>query len=291
MNVAEVRQLADRLGHAAEGLRAIVGTIDGRISHTSWHGPDAERFRYWWPGHRQLVLAAADHLQGLGHSARNNADEQERASGAAGSSSAGSGFVGSAFVGGSGWQQAAGAALGVAAGLAGRALDLGGQFVRGLDGMYSPIGSALGFTDIADWKILRDPNLPISRLFSDLAGDSAVKFIGGGLTGISVAAGLYDVYQDFQRGDVFEGVLDGIDTAADPFKTKSPVSYLAVVGIETYTDVARAAREVDWTPPWETTYGQYMNPFVAKNWTETILPGAADGLKQGWSMTLENLLP
>jgi hypothetical protein len=90
MNLAEVRHLADQLNRAAEQLRTSVSIVDGRVHGSSWAGHDADQFKHsWWPGHRQLLLHAADSLQGLAASARNNADEQERASTSNGTSSYG----------------------------------------------------------------------------------------------------------------------------------------------------------------------------------------------------------
>lgn len=81
MNLAEVRRLADRLGQAAEQLRHTVSSVDGHLANTSWAGHDADVFKHqWWPGHRQRLLVAAERMGGLGRSAANNADAQERAS-------------------------------------------------------------------------------------------------------------------------------------------------------------------------------------------------------------------
>jgi hypothetical protein len=82
MNMAEVRHMVDQLRMGAERLRGVVSAVDGRVTHSSWHGRDADEFKHqWWPGHRQQLLNAADSLQGLAQSASNNADDQERASG------------------------------------------------------------------------------------------------------------------------------------------------------------------------------------------------------------------
>jgi hypothetical protein len=87
MNLAEVEQLVGRLRAGAEQLRNLVSTVEGQVAHTSWIGPDAERFTHeWWPGHRQRLLEAADHISGLAQSADNNASEQARTSSAPGSS-------------------------------------------------------------------------------------------------------------------------------------------------------------------------------------------------------------
>ena len=82
MNVAEVRHLSQQLRQGADRLRAVVSTVDGRVTYSSWEGPQAQRFRQeFWPARRSQLLHAAEALQGLAQSASKNADEQERASG------------------------------------------------------------------------------------------------------------------------------------------------------------------------------------------------------------------
>jgi uncharacterized protein YukE len=89
MNVAEVQRLADQLRQGAEQLRSLVSTVDGRVTHSSWLGQDADEFKNeWWPGHRQRILEAADRVQGLGQSASNNASAQEQASSSGGAAGA-----------------------------------------------------------------------------------------------------------------------------------------------------------------------------------------------------------
>jgi hypothetical protein len=90
MNLAEVQHLADQLRARAEQVQALVTAVDGGITHTTWLGPDAERFKNeWWPAHRRHLLDVAEHIGGLGQSAANNATEQEKASSTYGGSSAG----------------------------------------------------------------------------------------------------------------------------------------------------------------------------------------------------------
>jgi hypothetical protein len=286
MNLAEVRQLSEQLRGGAETLRAIVSAVDGRVSHTSWVGADADRFKYeWWPGHRQLVLQAADHIQGLGQSARNNADEQERTSGTGGA-------VGSAGGSAAGVSAAIGAGAAAAVGMVPGVLNGAGRFMSGLNKFYEPIGSAIGLVGIADWKVLRNPDLPVSRLMSDLAGDGRMKVLGHGLAAVSFGAGAYETYQTFAAGDYYEGTLDAVETGVGGAAhfIPGPAGYLTGTAAEIWTDNFRVAREIDWNPT-DDDYYQYMNPFVAENWTQTILPGARDGLKDGLVMTFENLLP
>jgi hypothetical protein len=277
MNLAEVRHLAEQLDHGAERLRSVVSTVDGRVTHSSWVGPQADRFKHeWWPGHRQMILQAADHIQGLARSARNNADEQERASGTgAGQPTAASG---------KGWTDAAISALGAgaatAAALGRRAAQMApgilggaGRFAQGLNRDLEWISRANSWAEIANSKFLRNPNLPVSNLLHDVLGDGRIKFIGSTMTVISVAAHSYETYQDFRSGDYYEGTLDAIDTIADPFRGAGPVGWLATGTIETWTDVARQGREVDWSEgvPWGS-----MNPFDADDRNNVLIPTAKE---------------
>lgn len=289
MNLAEVRQLAEQLRAGAETLRAIVSTVDGRVSHTSWVGPDADRFKYeWWPGHRQLMLQAADHIQGLGQSARNNAEEQERTSGTGGAGGTAGGWgvgVGAAL----GAAAAAATALGSrAAQTAGGVLNGAGRFVTGLNDLYTPLNRAFQLMEIADSPFLRNPDLPVSRLMSDLAGDGRIKFMGDAMGVLSVGAQGYETYQSFSSGDYYEGTLDALDTGAEAAKN-SKAGYLPGVAVQVWTDNLRVAREIDWNPT-DDDYYQYMDPFVAENWSKTIIPGAWDGLKDFGKMTVGNVL-
>lgn len=260
MNVAEVRHLADQLRQGAELLRGIISAVDGRVTHSSWDGEDADRFRdEWWPGHRQRLLEAADRIQGLAQSATNNADEQERVSGSdAGGRSAALGAP-----------AGAGAAVAGALGVLGAA----GRLAQGLNRDLEWFSRAKSWADIANSKFLRNPNLPVSNLLNDVLGDGRIKFIGNTMTGISIAAHGFETYQDFKSGDYYEGTLDAIDTIADPFRGKGPVAWLATGTIETWTDVARAGREVDWSEgvPWGS-----MNPFDADDRNNVLIPTAKD---------------
>ncbi|MGY1812872.1 WXG100 family type VII secretion target [Blastococcus sp. SYSU D00820] len=81
MDLAGVRQMAEQLRIGAEQLRTAVGTVDGRVTYSTWVGGDADTFRgAWWPANRQLVLQAADGLTALAQTVVLQADEQERAS-------------------------------------------------------------------------------------------------------------------------------------------------------------------------------------------------------------------
>lgn len=306
MDVEEVRRLAVQLRQAAEWLQGTVTAIEGQVAHVGWVGYDADRFRQqWWPEHRATLTQAAEGLNGLAHRAENDAAQQTGASdvnGAGAASGIGGvvGTIGSAASSAFGSAAsavgavAAGVGAGVAAGLrsAPGVLDGAGSLLKGINHQLQPIGTAMGLVNIADWPALRNPDLPVSRLMSDLAGDGRWKMLGDGMAAVGFAAGAYETYQTFASGDYYEGTLDAIETGVGGASNfiPGPAGYLTGTAAEIWTDNFRVGREIDWNPT-DDDYYQYMNPFVAENWTQTILPGAADGLKDGLKMTVENLLP
>ena len=281
MSVGEVRRLAQQLTAAAEQLRSLVSTIDGRVHASSWLGRDADTFKHqWWPQHRQAVLTAAEAIEGLGRSASNNADDQERASSAGGTGAAPiSGATGTSWLAAAGGAVAAGGAL-------------TGRLATGLRDQLEWLSHAKGFADMTDWKFFDDANAPVKGFLGDILEDGRIRFIGRAMNVVTIGADSYQVVQDYQHGDYLATGLDAADTGGDVVQAAvpGPVGYLGGVAIHLGTDVVRDAGQVDWNLT-DATYTQYMNPFVAKNWTQTILPGAWDGLKQGGSQVLEDLLP
>lgn len=84
MDVDQVQQLSKDLRAQAERIEDVSGRIDDLIRRmgTIWRGTDAERFADWWSSqHRPAVRAVHDAIEGLAQSAKNNADDQARASG------------------------------------------------------------------------------------------------------------------------------------------------------------------------------------------------------------------
>ena len=87
MDVAAVEDLGRRIqGQHVEQMRNVIRQIDAAVSGTgsSWSGPDAARFRSWWPEKRARMEGIANDLHGFAQSALNNATEQRGASGAGG---------------------------------------------------------------------------------------------------------------------------------------------------------------------------------------------------------------
>ena len=81
MNPEEVEGLGNRLKQAKDQIDQMVNELEGRVSCTTWFGPDATTFKTeWWPNHRQQLRAIAEAIGGFGQSALNNASEQRNAS-------------------------------------------------------------------------------------------------------------------------------------------------------------------------------------------------------------------
>lgn len=93
MDVEQVEKLGNDLRSQAERIDEIGARIDDLIRQmaTVWRGSDAERFADWWSGqHRPALRAVFDAIEGLARSAKNNAEDQTRASGAGSASTHGS---------------------------------------------------------------------------------------------------------------------------------------------------------------------------------------------------------
>lgn len=83
MDAAVVRQVAAKLKAQADALGGIIVTINRLVDHAEsvWRGRDAQEFASWWASqHRPRLQSAQEAIRGLGQSASNNADEQDRAS-------------------------------------------------------------------------------------------------------------------------------------------------------------------------------------------------------------------
>ena len=85
MNIEEVRRLGADLEAYATKVEAMIRRVERSVTAVTWEGPDARAFKNdWWPGHRTRLDNIVKDLRGFGQSAKNNAEEQERASGVKG---------------------------------------------------------------------------------------------------------------------------------------------------------------------------------------------------------------
>lgn len=93
MDSAVVREHASRIDGVAGALRDVTASVDAFVDGLGrqWTGRDMVMFRRWWrEQHRPALIRVIEDIEGLGRSARHNADDQERVSGGRSSGSAGS---------------------------------------------------------------------------------------------------------------------------------------------------------------------------------------------------------
>lgn len=85
-DVEQLRALARTLTQAADRLESTTSQVTGRLSVTSWTGPDAERYRAQWHGESTAaVRTVVTALRSAAATVQRNAGEQEAASMAGGS--------------------------------------------------------------------------------------------------------------------------------------------------------------------------------------------------------------
>lgn len=83
MDVEQVRGLANQLDQQSQEIHNVIAQIDKLIGQLmgAWQGKDANDFHNWWNSqHKPALAKAQEAIHGLGLSAKNNADEQERVS-------------------------------------------------------------------------------------------------------------------------------------------------------------------------------------------------------------------
>lgn len=81
MNVADVDALGQLLKRNGIRLDGMIGEIDRLVYSTGWGGDRGHDFLRRWPAYKGKLLAASQHLTGLGQSVLNNVGEQLEASG------------------------------------------------------------------------------------------------------------------------------------------------------------------------------------------------------------------
>lgn len=81
MDIAEVRNLASQLDHAAEEIKHLTSQLSSKLHATSWVGHDRETFLNDWQSQHQARLnQVSEALNNAAQVARKNADEQEQVS-------------------------------------------------------------------------------------------------------------------------------------------------------------------------------------------------------------------
>lgn len=212
MDAAEVEELALFLQQRAGRLRQIAQEINSRVYSSIWNGDEAQLFsQQLWPRHRARLLAAADRLEGLAQSARNNASEQHQTSSVRNDVGVPSALV-------------------VAAGGAGA----------------SALGSSL--RAVSDGTSLGGPFFSV---LGDVKSSGGMKAAGGAFSGFGYFVEGYSIGEDLGTGQYADAgigtVLVAGDVTADALKTKGHVGYAAGAALQTWVEVGREARNVDWS--------------------------------------------
>lgn len=229
-DVAALRSLAAQLDRAADQLEDHRTFLGNAVQHSSWLGPDAERFRGQWEGeHNARVAASARLLRDTATTVRRNADDQERASAVDGgaqfhaSRSAGRGGGVSAF---------SGAMLGGALDSLKEAIDV----VRegALPGGIKP------------WDLLKT------------AADGA-EFLGTDLPVVGRIDEAMDVYSlaDKIRQGTFS-VFDGADAASMGLRHLGSAGQLGAVAVDAVSYAGQQALQADFSSASRATVGNYI---------------------------------
>ncbi|WP_208029069.1 WXG100 family type VII secretion target [Rhabdothermincola sediminis] len=218
MNPDEVEELGRLLQSHAERLRSLVSQITGNVMSTGWVGPDATRFTHeWWPATRAQIIACAEDLHGFGQSALNNAAEQRRASGVLGEQ----------------------VPISTPNGTAMQRSDSGDPLTQ-LSTRIAQIDT------VSSWASL------LTSVYGESRNLPGLRRLGDALAVPGYMVDVYDVVNTFVSGDrtgaAVGAALLGGDIAADSFKrTGTPLGYGLGVATQSWVEVGRAAREVDWS--------------------------------------------
>lgn len=84
MDVDQVEQVAAGLHTQAGQLQQAISTITNLVNQAVhvWEGQDSKQFADWWNSqHKPALTKAAEAIEGLSTSAKNNAAEQRQVSG------------------------------------------------------------------------------------------------------------------------------------------------------------------------------------------------------------------
>ena len=201
MDVVEVKQLATTLNSQADSLQTIVNRIDSLVRNSAhvWNGKDAHDFAGWWGSeHRPRLVSAEAAVRGLGQSAKNNAEDQERVSG--GQESAGPGSVSHSGVSALGPAAAAGAAATPAAS---RSVDQGPQGTQAysVDDAIAKAKAEIGSSRTTGYDQQGECVKSVQRWINESGG----KFGGGGVVSSYVNSGAVPVdTSQMGKGDVVQ---------------------------------------------------------------------------------------
>ncbi|MUK03417.1 hypothetical protein GM708_16795 [Vibrio cholerae] len=79
-NPQEMQELATLLTQKSEEINQMVNQLTTKLGSTGWEGPDAQRFRSDWEGHRAKLTAIASELGTVSQTVQKNKQDQETAS-------------------------------------------------------------------------------------------------------------------------------------------------------------------------------------------------------------------
>ena len=213
-DAAALEQNARQLDAGAAELDRIRVNLRHRLYNVNFHGPASDRFRHQWDAiYGPRLMRAASALRTAGAHLRRQAAQQRQASTAGG---------------GERWIP-----------------SFGGSPVRA-PSVWSTLGSALRNADS-----LMSPFAGLASTLHDVknipGADAAAKtfaVFGAATTAYTVGENLAErKYVDAG----LEAGLYGGDVAADFMKTKGPHGYLYGVTTQTWVEVGREARNVDWS--------------------------------------------
>lgn len=83
MDVDEVERVAGGLHQQSQALQQSINQISTLVSQAVhvWEGHDSQQFQDWWNSqHKPALSRAAEAIEGLSQSAKNNANQQRQAS-------------------------------------------------------------------------------------------------------------------------------------------------------------------------------------------------------------------
>lgn len=243
MDVDVVEQAGVMLHQQAARLVDLVGQID-RLVHQvqgTWLGSRSRRLvDVDWPRSRALLRQAAEEVEGLGTSARNNARDQRTVS-SQGSAPGAPGWISS--------RTAPVAGLG--------ALGILGQSLRQSAGYTSPFSQGIGLIGVmAENREFGSASKGIGR---------TADIIGKPLGAFSVATSGYSAVEAAAQGRWGDAGVHGLDGTADALKM-TPVGRPFGIAVQTWSEVAKEAQQVDWSPQGM----RYLREASLSDWADAL---------------------
>ncbi|MCL2803524.1 MAG: WXG100 family type VII secretion target [Micrococcales bacterium] len=80
LDVRVIHDMARGMDQEADEIQDVITNLANQMSKVQWQGPDADRFRAEWAGHRQKLNQIVTSLRLTAAQSRSNAEAQARAS-------------------------------------------------------------------------------------------------------------------------------------------------------------------------------------------------------------------